>query len=131
MVEECTYFYYYEPEGAAPDQIKYYHCIQECTVSKNGNDIFFAKGHKNCEYSCSAFNKYFYSNHECLDTCIGLEGKEFADKDDNTPKEPKECKSSCDLTNTNYNYHVILQEKQIIIMAKIYVLNHHVPRINI
>ena len=45
---------------AKTNQIKYYHCTQECTVSKNGKDIFFAKGYKNCEYSCSAFNKYFY-----------------------------------------------------------------------
>ena len=29
----------------------------------------------------------------------------FADKDDNTPKEPKECKSSCNSSGkTNYNY---------------------------
>ena len=55
-------------------------------------------GTKSCENSCTAFNKYFYSDeNECLATCKGLPNLEFADAIDNThPTQP--CKAACGST---------------------------------
>ena len=106
MVEECTYFYYYENV----DSIKYNYCIEQCKRNPpTSNDPFFIEGKKNCEYSCAEFNKFYYdlTNNECLDTCIGRENKEFADKDNNDPKLPKKCINKCGDDNSNniyYNY---------------------------
>ena len=57
---------------------------------------------KNCEDSCTAFNKHFYSDeNECLDTCEGLPNLEFANQIDSSfPTRP--CQSQC--TNS-YPYY--------------------------
>ena len=84
---------YYSQEIHDPDtgsilRIEYY-CTKTCEsistkgISYTGASLYFVKGKKNCEKKCDKLNKYYYdpSSNECLDTCKGLPGKEFAELD--------------------------------------------------
>ena len=71
VVEECDFFYY-----LCTDQydtsLKYNECTFSCT--DNGLGLFYISGQKNCEDSCSKFNKHYFNpeTNQCLDTCQGL-----------------------------------------------------------
>ena len=91
VVDECEHFYYKKTVSS----VNYYYCTSECkTIILEGDTtnrgLFFVNGRKNCEYSCTEFNlnKLYYNpdTNECLETCKGLPGKEFADKIDTTLK---------------------------------------------
>ena len=105
ILEECEYFYH-KGTGSNGDTDKYY-CTNQCKVT-GGIGLYFNKGQKNCEDSCKIFKKWYYdsTNNECLDTCIGRTGKEFAnqitDFSDSTG-QPTECITECS-TNQFYNY---------------------------
>ena len=104
VVDECEHFYYKKTVSS----VNYYYCTSECkTIILEGDTtnrgLFFVNGRKNCEYSCTEFNlnKLYYNpdTNECLETCKGLPGKEFADKIDTT-STTQPCKNSC---GTNYH----------------------------
>ena len=77
VVDECQNFYYkgYDTFGNTNE----YYCTEKCKVD-GGINLFFVNGQKNCESSCDKFNKHFKdgTNNECLDTCKGRRGKEYA-----------------------------------------------------
>ena len=74
-MEECENYYF---KSNNKNQ-----CVSKCSDPINPDKPYFVSGQKNCENSCTKFNKYFYDDSngekECIDTCIGRT-KEFADE---------------------------------------------------
>ena len=107
IVPECSSFYFEDSDNG-----NHFRCINECadsTTSASGtapSHPFFVRGQKKCEISCIKFSKNYYDqNNECLDTCLGKEGLEFANKIDfsTDPTATTPCKSECD-ANQHYIY---------------------------
>ena len=110
LVDECEKFYYVN-SGSGLDGHNY--CIPACKIvnTLHNKDLYFLKGNKECKNLCSDFNKFYYDprNNECLDTCKGLEGLEYAKKIDSTTPIQK-CINKCEVPtdsapNNQYIYH--------------------------
>ena len=117
MLETCEHYYYKIPVLKTDNSIDYikYICTNNCKSSTTSTiiiDFFYFPGLKNCEESCTAFSKNYYdpSNHECLETCIGREGLEYANyinfgaTGTEPAPSPTPCKSECDSSNEHYNF---------------------------
>ena len=134
VVDECEHYYYSQSFAGSDPQIKYY-CTKTCKpIATEGvtsletttaTTQYFVKGKKNCETKCDLLNKYYYNpeNNECLDTCKGLPGKEFAELDSllSTASikiykcissctnyydyDSNICLNNCGLGNNNYLYY--------------------------
>ena len=101
LVEECEHYYYIDTSTTPNEK----HCKEECFVDTDGK--FFLSGKKNCEDSCSPFHKQYYNptNNECLDTCIGLDNLEFANKIVSSVTQEK-CRNKCNESgNDNNKYY--------------------------
>ena len=96
VVEECEHFYY--KLSGTVSTVDVYYCTDKCKISTDQN-YYYVDGKKNCENSCTSFNKYFYSDqNECLDTCKGLPNLEFANQIDTNNPTPQPCQPSCSST---------------------------------
>ena len=109
VVEECEFFYYKNSEtedSTTIETIDIFYCVNSCSSATTA-DKFFAKGQKNCEASCDKFNKYFFDGYECLDTCKGRTGKEFAQFESNSNgHDIYKCVNECPhSTSTDPSFH--------------------------
>ena len=115
VVKECENFYFEinEPYGSG----NCFQCTNDCkTASTPG--LFFIKGNKKCENSCSKFNRYYFddSTNECFDSCESLPNKPFSDPpviaSGDSVLTPELCRAQCDTSSRgeyhNYNSHTCL-----------------------
>ena len=94
VLEECEYYYY--QDNVSGEDI--YYCIDECKIK----DLYFNSGNKKCESSCTVFSMHYYieNKNECLETCEGSTGIEFANYIDlniNSASNQTPCKSKCNM----------------------------------
>jgi len=95
VVRECAF--YYKKVGGTPSYNK-------CVTSCYNEGLFYIKGQKNCEESCTKFHKHYSSpiDNQCLDSCKGLVSYPFANKVD-TANPVQVCREICDNTDTSHN----------------------------
>ncbi len=108
-MEECEHFYFQGTLNTATntgvgDNDKYY-CTDKCKI-ENVIDLYYITGKKNCATDCSTFSKHYFNpnNNECLDTCKGLPGLEFANQIV-APNTQEKCRSDCTSGSNTYQYH--------------------------
>ena len=110
LIEACDHYYYVS--NLDGDPVKY--CTQSCYTPMTTNlELYFLNGKKNCENSCTIFSKYYYDprNHECLDTCSGLQNLEFVLPLENN--QPQECINKCQnyfITKTGSDPNIKIKE---------------------
>ena len=98
VVEKCDKFYYIDNGNNK-------HCTSACKIDGSpGLNLYFVDGNQKCANNCGEFGKYYYdpTNNECLDTCLGKEGKEFSVTDTSNIGYYK-CSSGC-ATSEFYDY---------------------------
>ena len=70
LIAQCDNYYYLN------EQDHYNYCIDSCI----NQGLYFSKGDKKCQKSCSLINKSYFdpTNNECLDTCVDKVELKFA-----------------------------------------------------